>query len=123
MKNHLKYLISLFLALVMLACEGTLNSKTKSADYYQSSQIVAGRELDFKSFRLYRYTHTKSLAKTAFPILITFLRISEVFSFQTKELLRLCELLHQNSISFIKQSVFVNERITSGNFHTRLYSA
>jgi hypothetical protein len=123
MKKYLKYLISLFLALVVLAGDGALNSQSKSADYYQSSQIVAGRALDFKNSRLYKYTHRKSLGKTTFPILIIFLQISSVFSFQTKRLLRFCQLLYQNSISFIKQSLFVNEIINSGNFRTRLYSA
>lgn len=123
MKNHLKYLISLFLALVVIASDGALNSQSKSADYYQSSQIAGARELNFKNSRLYQYTQTKSLGKTSFPILVTSLQISAVFSFQTKEILRLCQLLHQSITSFIKQSVFVNERITSGNFRKSLYIA
>ncbi|KLT69584.1 hypothetical protein AB674_11600 [Flavobacterium sp. ABG] len=123
MKKHLKYFIYLFLALAVIATDCTLDSQSKSADYYQSSYVILRKELAVRNLRLYKFSQLKSIGKTSFPILLNFVPIKEASGFQTRVLLRLCTHLHQNINSFIKQSVFVNEINTSRHFDTSLYSA
>lgn len=123
MKNHLKYLISLFLALAVMTGEGILCSQSNAPEYYQSSYVTSGKEIDLKNIRLYVFNRVKSFGKTLFPILLTCLEFKEVFSLQTKVLLQVCQVLHQNIISFIKQSVFINEHSISTDFKKSLYNA
>ncbi|WP_316635809.1 hypothetical protein [uncultured Flavobacterium sp.] len=123
MNKSLKYLISLFLAFVVIANDGTLVSQSKSADYYQSSFVILRRELDFSSSQLYKFVQSTSRTKTIFSIVFNYLNLEDIFSFQIKTVLKLRKLLYQNLTSFIKQSVFVNEIITSGNFNKSLYIA
>ncbi|WP_264553167.1 hypothetical protein [Flavobacterium sp. N2038] len=123
MKKHLKYLIALFLAFVVIAGDGTLYSQSKSAEYYQSSFVVLRRELNLKSSRLYKFGQVVSCGKIRFSIVLNFLKTENVFTFQIKKLLKLQNLLHQKLSSFIKQSVFINEIITSKHFNKSLYSA
>ena len=123
MKNCIKYLLSLFLVFAMIASDGALYSQSKSADYYQSSFVVLRRELDFKNFRLYKFGQLTFRFKAIFSIVLKYLNVEEIYSFQIKTILKLRKSLHQNLISFIEQSVFVNEIITSGNFKTSLYKA
>ena len=107
----------------MIASDGALYSQSKSADYYQSSFVVLRRELDFKNFRLYKFGQLTFRFKAIFSIVLKYLNVEEIYSFQIKTILKLRKSLHQNLISFIEQSVFVNEIITSGNFKTSLYKA
>ncbi|RKR10590.1 hypothetical protein C8C83_2266 [Flavobacterium sp. 90] len=123
MNKYLKYLISLFLAFVVIASDGTLVSQSKSADYYQSSFVILRRELDFSSSRLYKFTQSASRTKTIFSIVLNYLSHKDVFSFQIRVIQNLQILLFQKLSSFIKQSAFVNETIHSGNFKTSLYIA
>lgn len=123
MNKYLKYLISLFLAFVVIASDGTLVSQSKSADYYQSSFVILRRELDFSSSRLYKFTQSTSLVKAIFSIVLNYLSNKDIFSFQIRVIQNLQILLFQKLSSFIKQSVFVNETIHSGNFKTSLYIA
>jgi hypothetical protein len=123
LKKHLKYLIALFLAFVVIAGDGALYSQSKSAEYYQSSLVVLRRELNLKSSRLYKFGQVVSCGKIRFSIVLNFLKTENVFTFQIKKLLKLQNLLHQKLISFIKQSVFINEIITSKHFNKSLYRA
>lgn len=123
MNKYLKYLLSLFLAFVLIANDGTLDSQAKSADYYQSSYVILKQELDFKDSRLYVLGQFISRVQTSFSIPILSLGFSVVCSFKIRVLLKLRTLLYQNINSFIKQSVFVNELITSNNLYKSLYSA
>ncbi|MFH6986135.1 hypothetical protein ACHRVW_00180 [Flavobacterium collinsii] len=123
MKNYTKYLLSLFLAFVVIASDGTLVSPSKSADYYQSSFVILRRELDFSSSRLYKFAKSTSRTKTVFSIVLDYLSNKDVFSFQIRVIQNLQIFLFQKLSSFIKQSVFVNETIHSGNFKTSLYIA
>lgn len=123
MKKHIKYLIALFLAFVVIAGDGALYSQSKSAEYYQSSFVVLRRELNLKSSRFYKFGQVVSFEKTRFSIVLNFLNIENVFTFQIKKLLKLQNLLHQKLTSFINQSVFINEIITSNHFHKSLYKA
>ncbi|MBE8727307.1 hypothetical protein [Flavobacterium hungaricum] len=123
MKNHLKYLITLFLAFAVIAGDGTLNFQSKSAEFYQSSNVIVNRELDFATLRLYRFSFSKSFGKSSFSIFIIYKSVKEVLSLQIKVLLLFCESLHQKINSFVKQAVFVNEIIHSRNFRKSLYTA
>lgn len=123
MNKYLKYLLSLFLVFALIANDCTLDSKTKSADYYQSSFVILRRELDFSSSRLYKFAQSASLSKTIFSIVLNYLHNKDVFSLQIRVVQNLQTLLFQKISSFIKQSVFVNETINSGNFKTSLYMA
>ncbi|CAD0003336.1 hypothetical protein [Flavobacterium salmonis] len=123
MKNHLKYLISLILALAVMTGDGILCSQSNAPEYYQSSYLDSGKEIDLKNIRLYVFNRVKSFGKTLFPILLSYLEFKELFSLHTKVLLQVCNNLHQNIISFIKQSVFINEHSISTDFRKSLYNA
>lgn len=107
----------------MIASDGTLGSQSKSADYYQSSFVISRRELDLKTSRLYLFNQSVSRIKIAFSIPVTYLEFKQLSSFQVGIIQKTQNLIHQNISSFIKQSVFVNERITSNNLYKSLYSA
>jgi len=107
----------------MIANDGTLDSPSKSADYYQSSYVIAKRELDFKTSRLYKFSQSTSSVKTIFSIVLNYLKVEDVFSFQIAIVLKWQKVLRQNIKPFINQSVFVNEIITSNNFYKSLYTA
>lgn len=123
MNKYLKYLISLFLAFVVIANDGTLVSQTKSADYYQSSVIILKRELDFKNSHFYVFSKFVSQIKITFLIPVDFLEFVQVYSFQVQVFLKVQKLLYQNINAFIKQLVFVNEITVSNNFYKSLYNA
>ncbi|MCM0665782.1 hypothetical protein [Flavobacterium tyrosinilyticum] len=123
MKKYTKYLIALFLTFVVIAGDGTLYSQSKSAEYYESSFVVLRRELNLKSSRLYKFGQAVSWNKMRFSIVLNFLKTENVFTFQIKKLLKLQNLLYQNLTSFVNQSVFINEIITSKDFAKSLYNA
>jgi hypothetical protein len=104
----------------VIANDVTLVSQSKSADYYQSSFVILKTELDFANSRLYKFVQSTSGTKTIFSIVLNFLNADAIFSFQIKTILQLQKSLYHNLISFIKQAVFVNEIITSGNFNKSL---
>lgn len=103
--------------------DGILYSHSNTPEYYQFSYVALGKEIDLKNIRLYVFNRAKSFGKTLFPILLTSQEFKEIFSLQTKVLLQVCNDLHQNIISFIKQSVFINEHSTSTDFRKSLYNA
>jgi len=123
LNKYLKYLLSLFLVFTLIANDVTLDSQAKSADYYQSSFVILKHELDFKDSRLYVLGQLISSVQTSFSIPLILLEISVVCSFQIRVLIKLRTLLYQHINSFIKQSVFVNELLTSNNLYKSLYSA
>lgn len=107
----------------MIAGDGALYSQSKSAEYYQSSFVVSRKEIELKSSRLYKFRQAVSSEKARFSIALNFLKVENVFTFQIKKLLKLQNLLHQKLISFINQSVFINEIITTKHFGKSLYNA
>ena len=123
MNKHLKYLIYLFLAFVVIVSDGALVSQSKSADYYQSSFVISRRELDAEKSRLYVFNQFVSRIKISFLIPLNYLEFKQVRSFQIQVIQKLQTLLHQNINSFIRQAVFINETITSNNLYKSLYSA
>ncbi|WP_123921649.1 hypothetical protein [Flavobacterium piscis] len=120
MNKHLKYLIYVFLAFVVIASDGTSVSQSKAADYYQSSFVISG--LEFKKSRLYIFNRSVFL-KIAFSFPVNYLEFKQVRSFQIQIIQKLQKLLHQNINSLIRQAVFISEIITSNNFYKGLYSA
>ena len=122
LNKSLKYLLSLLLAFVLIANDGTLDSQVKSLDYYQSSSVILRRELDFKDSGIYVLGQFISRIQTSFSIPLTSLEFSVVCSFQIRVLLKLRTFLYQHINSLIKQSVFVNELLTSNNLYKSLYS-
>jgi len=79
LSKNLKYLISLFLAFVVIAGDGAFISQSKSADYYQSSYVILKTELDFKNSRLYTFSQFVSRIKSSFLIPVKFLEFAVVF--------------------------------------------
>ena len=120
LNKHLKYLIYVFLAFVVIASDGTSVSQSKAADYYQSSFVISG--LEFKKSRLYIFNRSVFL-KIAFSFPVNYLEFKQVRSFQIQIIQKLQKLLHQNINSLIRQAIFISEIITSNNFYKGLYSA
>ncbi|WP_278020232.1 hypothetical protein [Flavobacterium ginsengisoli] len=123
MKKHIKYLIALFLTFVVIAGDGALYSQSKSAEYYQSSFVVLRKKIELKSSRLYKFGQVVSWNEIRFSVVLNFLKTETIFTFQIKKLLRLQNIIHQKLTSFINQSIFINEIITSKHFDKSLYSA
>jgi hypothetical protein len=123
LNKYLKYIISLFLVFALIANDGTLDSQAKSADYYQSSYVILKREIDFKDSQFYVLGQFISLLPTSFSIPVLSPGFAAFCSLQIRILLKLQEQLYQNLTSFIRQSVFINEIITSNNLNKSLYKA
>jgi len=102
--------------------DGVLYRQSNSAEYYQSSFIVSRKEIDLKKLRVYVFNKVK-FGKISFPILSIYFRLKDFLSFQTQLVFQLYKNLHQEIISFVKESVFINEIITSSNFKKSLYIA
>lgn len=107
----------------MIVSDCTLDSQSKSADYYQSSFVILRRELDFKNSGFFLFNKLRTFEKVGFSIPLIFLQFKVACHVQIRVLLQLQKLLHQNINSFVKQSVFVNEVITSNNCRKSLYIA
>ncbi|TDO98464.1 hypothetical protein [Flavobacterium sp. 245] len=123
LNKNLKYFLSLFLVFAMIATDCTIDSQSKSVEYYQVSQVAFGKEFEIRNSRLYKFDQVVSFGKTRFSIVLNFLKTEYVFTFQINKLLKLQDLLRQKLTSFINQSVFINEIITSNNLYKSLYSA
>jgi len=123
LNKHLKYLIYVFLAFVVIASDGTSVSQSKAADYYQSSFVISRRELDSEKSRSYVFNQFASRIKIAFLIPVNYLEFKQIRSFQIQIIQKLQKLLHQNINSLIRQAVFISEIITSNNLYKGLYSA
>ncbi|WP_143155013.1 hypothetical protein [Flavobacterium chilense] len=123
MNKNLKYFLSLFLVFAMIATDCTIDSQSKSAEYYQVSQVASSRELDFTTSRLYIFNQLKTGVKIPFLIPVTYIQLKAVFSFQIQMKLKWQALLHQKINSFIKQAVFINEVFTSNISYKSLYTA
>lgn len=106
-----------------MAGDGVLCLQSNSPEYYQSSFVVSRKEIDLKNLRTYVFNQVKRSGKALFPILLRHFSLKDVLSSQTRIVFRLYKNLHQNLHSFINQSLFINEIITSGNFKKSLYNA
>ena len=106
-----------------MAGDGVLYSQSNSPEYYQSSYVVSRKEIDLKNIRVYVFNQVKRAGKTLFPILLKYFKIKEILSFQIRIVFQFRQNLYQNITSFINQSVFINEIITSKHFGKSLYNA
>lgn len=106
-----------------MAGDGVLYAQSSSPEYYQSSFVVSRKEIDLKNLRFYVFNQVKRTGKAVFPILLTGFRLKEVLSSKIQIVFQLHKNLHQSISSFIKQSLFINEKITSSNFKKSLYTA
>ena len=123
MTTYLKYLLSLFLAFGLMVNDGTLDAPSNSADYYQFSNVILRRELNYKDSKLYLFHQINSAEKTSFLFQLAFLQFQDSYSLQIPVLLKLQTLLYQKVSSFTMQHIFINEMITSRNSHKSLYTA
>ena len=123
MTKYLKYLLSLFLAFGLMVNDGTLNSPSNSADYYQFSNVILRRESNYKDSKLYVFQQVNSAEKTSFLFQLAFHQFQDSYSLLIPVLLKLQTLLYQKVSSFTMQHIFINEMITSRNSHKSLYTA
>ena len=123
MKKYLKYLISLFLAFGLIANDGALDSQSNPADYYQFSNVILRKELNYKGSKLCAYHKANPSEKTSFLFHLVYLQFQDSCSLQITVLLKLQTLLYQKVSSFASQYVFINEMITSRNSYKSIYTA
>lgn len=103
--------------------DGTLNSSSNSAAYYQFSNAILRSELNYKGSKLYAFNQINSSEKTPFLFQLAFLQFKDIYGLQIKALLKLQTLLYQKVSSFTAQHIFINEMITSRNSSKSLYKA
>ena len=106
-----------------MANDTSVHSHSNTAAYYQSSFVIAKKELKFRSAHLFVFNQIKVIAKISFSAFFSFLNFETVCSFQIRILQKSQKQLHQNLSSFINQFVFMNEIITSNNTYKSLYKA
>ncbi|TRX38680.1 hypothetical protein FNW52_01130 [Flavobacterium sp. ZT3R18] len=123
MIKYSKYLISLFLVFSLMVNDGTIDSQSNSVDYYQYSNVILSRELNYTDSKVYVFNQFSSSKKASFLILLTFLEFAAVYSLQIRVLQKLRTLLYQKVSSFVAQHLFVNEVIASKNSCESLYIA
>jgi hypothetical protein len=121
--KYSKYLISLFLVFSLMVNDCTIDSRSNSVDYYQYSNVIPSRELNYADFKLYVFRQFNLSKGISFPILITYLEFAAVYSLQIWVILKLRTLLYQKVRSFVAQYLFVNEMIASKNSCESLYIA
>jgi hypothetical protein len=123
MAKYLKYLLSLYLAFGLMVNDGALDSQSNSADYYQFSNVILRRKLNYKGSKLYVFHQLNSTEKTSFLFQLTFLQFQDSYSLQIPVLIKLQTLLYQKVSLFAMQHIFINEMITSRNSYKSLYTA
>ena len=121
MVKYLKYLLSLFLAFGLIVNDGTLDFQSNSADYYQFSNVILRRELNYNRSKLYVFNQANPSEKTSFLFQLAFFRFKDIYCLQIKALLKLQTSLYQKVRSFTAQHIFINEMITSRNSYKSLY--
>jgi hypothetical protein len=121
--KYSKYLISLFLVFSLMVNDCTIDSRSNSVDYYQYSNVILSRELNYRDSKLYVFNESSSSKVTSFLILLAYLSFKDVYSLQIRVLLKLRTLLYQKVRSFVAQHLFINEMIASKNFCKSLYIA
>jgi hypothetical protein len=103
--------------------DGALNSPSNSADYYQFSNVILRRELNYKGSKLYAFNQINPVEKTPFLFQLAFLQFQDIYSLQIPVVLKLQTLLYQKVSLFAMQHIFINEMITSRNSYKSLYTA
>lgn len=103
--------------------DGILHSQTNSAEYYQVSYVKSRNEFDNKDSKSYVFHQIHSSKRIAFPILFAHLKHQDIYSIQTRILLKLQDLLYQNISSAKALEVFLSKTIASSNHYSNLYIA
>lgn len=103
--------------------DGALDPRSNSADYYQFSNVILRRELNYKDSKSYVFNQTSSAEETSFLFQLVYLKLQDIYSLQIPVLLKLQTLLYQKVSSFASQYIFINETITSRNPCKSLYIA
>ena len=122
MTKYLKYLISLFLAFGLMVNDGTILSKSNSAEYYQVSYVKTRNEFS-PTAKLYRFHQINSSERIVLPVLFAHQKLKDVFSIQTRILLKLQIAVYQNISATKALHVFLSKTITSSNYYSNLYVA
>lgn len=122
MTKSLKYLISLFLAFGLMVNDGTILSQSNSAEYYQVSYIKTRNEFS-QTAKLYRFQQINSSERIASPTLFAYQKIQDVYSIQTRILLKLQIALYKIISAMKAQHTFLSKIITSRNHYSNLYIA
>lgn len=103
--------------------DGTLDSPSNSADYYQFSNLILRRESNYKGSKLYVFNQINSSEKTSFLFQLAYLQFQDCYILQIPVILKLQTLLYQKVSSFAMQHIFINEMIPSRNAYKSLYIA
>lgn len=120
--KYIKYLISFLLVFGLTVNECSINSPLNSEEQHQVSYVNNRKQLRHKHSRLYVYAR-KTLSKKVCIVLITYRNLQNVYSKQTRILLKLRMNLYQKIDSKIAQNVFLNKRNASNNQYSSLYIA
>lgn len=102
--------------------DGILHSQSNSAAYYQVSYVTTKNECS-QTAKLYRFHQINTSEKIGLPILFTHLKLHDVYSIQTRILLKLQITLYQNISATKELHTFLIKIITSGNHYANLYIA
>jgi hypothetical protein len=106
-----------------MANDGTILSKSNSAEYYQVSYVKIRNEFSHESSKLYRFHQINSSEKIGLPILFAHLKLKDVYSIQTRVLLKLRVAVYQNIRATKELHTFLSKIITSSNRYSNLYIA
>ncbi|WP_147298203.1 hypothetical protein [Flavobacterium aquicola] len=123
MTKYLKYLLSLFLAFGLIVNDGILHSESNSAEYYQVSYFKSRNEFGQKDSKSYVFHQIRSSERIALPILFAHFKLQDVYTIQTRILLKLQNSLYQNISATKAQIAFLSKVITSSNHFSNLYIA
>lgn len=94
--------------------DGILDSQSNSAAYYHVSYVKTVNEFS-QTTKLYRFHQINASEKIGLPILFAHLKLHDVYSIQTRILLKLQIALHQNLSATKELHTFLSKIITSGN--------
>lgn len=102
--------------------DGTILSQSNSAEYYQVSYIKTRNEFS-QTAKLYRFQQINSSERIASPTLFAYQKIQDVYSIQTRILLKLQIALYKIISAMKAQHTFLSKIITSRNHYSNLYIA
>jgi hypothetical protein len=102
--------------------DGTILSRSNTAEYYQVSYVKTRNEFD-QTDKLYRFHQIKSSKRITLPILFANQKLKDVYSIQTRILLKLQLGLYQNIKATKELHTFLSKIITSSNRYSNLYIA
>ena len=102
--------------------DGVLESRSNSVEYYQFSNAIVSSEWKTSRFQLYVFNLVNAV-KTVISIPFKYLQFATIYSLTIPVLFKLRTYVYQKVSSFIKQQLFLNEKISSTNSYTILYIA